>query len=138
MSIEQKWSEMQKTVYLSYIVIAFMLLGSYIYIFFSFSQVELYPAFFLPVVIYLLLEKYRAKKYEKNAIYVFLGASIITFFWMHEVIKNNFLILLCFLVYLYIMIPLFIEYKKEKNSKAKLLSMAKIIVFLALFVFFFT
>ncbi len=134
MNVEQKWKKIQKTVYSSYILIATTLFGVCAYISYRLSSLEI--GTFLPLlllIIYLLLERYRAKKYEKSVIYIFLGTILLFILELGKIIKNNFLITPFFLIYLYLLLPLFVAYKREENPKSKMLAIAKIIFFVTLF-----
>lgn len=133
MNIEELWSKYEGTVYLSYVIIATILLGVYFFIFFSFSEVDLYPIALLLLVVGSFLGRYKTKKFEKNILYIFLWSILIYMWTLEELIKNNFLILPFFLIYLYALFPFFVEYGTAKEKKARLFALAKSVGLLALF-----
>ena len=140
MSIEQKWNEIHKRIYFSYIVIAVIGFMLYVYIFYKWLSLEYIGNYvfvllllsFIPI----LIDEYKKEQGDldrKSILYCFPVMSLWVLLTVYGIMKNILLLPPFFLIYLYLLLPLFIAYKREENPKSKMLAIAKIIFFMTLF-----
>ncbi len=136
MNIVELWEQNKKMIYLSYIAIALIIFGVYVYVFYQWLSPT--KDLWHYVIVFLLLSNIGMmidgyKKERQGTYYPFPLLTLYVLGVTYGYVKNTLLIPSFFLLYLYVLFPLFVEYKVKEEIQEKRKCISKIIGFFALF-----
>ncbi len=139
MNIVELWERNKKRIYLSYVAIAIVVFGLFIYLFYKGTLQSLWFCLFgfillvdIRELIKELIDNCEEKEKRMFFTFPFCGLMILA---LYDVKHNILLIPLSFFIYLYLMLPSFVEYKEQEDIKT-VVEILEYLTFFSLIMFF--